>query len=202
MKPLLILLLTLVSTFGQYQKVDAPVNSSGRTLSFHIYHFDTSRHPAELHSRPTTISSAINRRSHLAGVALGAPINGDTFTLETQHGMLKVVTGNSNGANMGPQLVAQKSPQPGLDKLHYARRTFLLHNGDKRWAIGYAPSLSQSQLAHALAHISKTTKRGYSLAYQLNAGNSSGLWIRNDSYQPFYLKEFQAPTHVLSIRLK
>ncbi len=66
MKALLLFLLSVTMASAQYQKLDAPVNDEGRTLSFHLYHFDAQKNPEKLHTKPKTISSAVHQRSHLA----------------------------------------------------------------------------------------------------------------------------------------
>jgi hypothetical protein len=202
MKALLLFLLSVTMASAQYQKLDAPVNAGGRTLSFHLYHFDARKNPAQLHAKPKNISSAVHQRSHLAGVALGTSTPEQAFSLSSQHGMLKVTAKKNAGSSIGPCLFSQKGNLAKLDDKHHARRTFLLHNGANLWAIGYAPSISQQQLAKALEHICKAGNIRYTSAYQLNAGNSSGLWVRNGSYHPFYLKELKSPSCVLSVRLR
>ena len=202
MKALLFFLLSITIASAQYQKLDAPVNNDGCSLSFHLYHFDAHKNPAQLHSKPKRIESAIHTRSHLAGVALGTPSPEQTFTLITQQGILKVTAGKNAGSAIGPCLLSQTGNPAGLDGKHHARRTFLLHNGANLWAIGYAPSISQQQLAKALQHISRKGNIRYTTAYQLNAGNSSGLWVSKGNYHPFYLKELQSPACVLSVRLR
>ncbi|MFT5882604.1 MAG: hypothetical protein ACI9FG_001110 [Crocinitomicaceae bacterium] len=202
MKALLLFLLSVTMASAQYQKLDAPVNANGRTLSFHLYHFNTQKNPAQLHAKPKDISSAVHKRSHLAAVALGSAKLEQKFTLTIQHGMLKVTAGKKAGSAIGPCLFSKNEKLAKLDDKHHSRRTFLLHNGANLWAIGYAPSISQQQLAKALGHICKNGNIRYTTAYQLNAGNSSGLWISNKSYHPFYLKELKPPSSVLSVRLR
>jgi len=202
MKTLLLFLLSVTMVSAQYQKLDAPVNAKGRTLSFHLFHFDTQKNPTQLHAKPKDISSAVHQRSHLAGVALGSSTPGQTFTLTTKQGILKVTAGKKAGSAIGPCLLSEKGASLKLDDKHHARRTFLLHNGANLWAVGYAPSISQQQLAKALQYINKEGNIRYTSAYQLNAGNSSGLWISNNSYHPFYLKELKSPPSVLSVRLR
>ena len=109
MKALLLLLLLLNITIAsaQYQKLDAPVNDDGRSLSFHLYHFDARKNPAQLHSNPKHIESAVHPRSHLAGVALGKPSPNQTFTLSSQQGILKVTAGNKAGSSVGPCLFSK-----------------------------------------------------------------------------------------------
>ena len=202
MKALLLFLLSISIASAQHQKLDAPVNADGRTLSFHLFHFDARKNPAQLHAKPKDIASAVQASSHLAGVALGSPSPEQPFTLTSQQGILKVTSGKKAGTLIGPRLFSHNGDSVKLDSKRHARRTFLLHNGANLWAIGYAPSISQQQLANALQHISKNGNIRYTTAYQLNSGNSSGLWIRNGNYHPFYLKELQAPTNVLSVRLR
>lgn len=202
MKALLLLLLNITIASAQYQKLDAPVNDDGRSLSFHLYHFDARKNPAQLHSKPKRIESAVHPRSHLAGVALGKPSPDQTFTLSSQQGILNVSAGKKAGSSVGPCLLSKTGTPLKLDSKHYARRTFILHNGGNLWAIGYAPSISQQQLAKALRHISKHGNIRYTTAYQLNAGSSSGLWVSKGNYHPFYLKELKSPPSVLSVRLR
>jgi choline dehydrogenase-like flavoprotein len=196
-----IFLITSVFALAQYQKLDAPINANGRTLSFHIFHFDGSKSKLELHPKPTALEKPLNRQVHLAAVALGAVPSSQAFSLHIKNGVLQITKAtHGNAIKIGPQLLRPGSPQPVLDKKNYARRTFLLHDGGKRWAIGYAPQLSQMQLATAIAYISANGPVRYRSAYQLNAGNHSSLWVKNDEYHPFYLKELKQPLAALSIR--
>lgn len=200
MKALLLFLLSISIASAQYQKVDAPVNAEGRTLSFHIFHFDSKRHSTQLHGQPKNLSSALGSDNFLAGIGLGSAEKG--YTLKADRGVIKVTKASKskNSQPVGPLLVSNSSQQSQLNTQSHARRTFLLHDDGNRWAIGYAPSLSEQQLAHALAHLCKHGTVRYFTAYQLNAGNKSSLWIRNGSYHPFYLKELTAPSAVLSVK--
>lgn len=194
-----ILLVTTVGALAQYQKMDAPVNADGRTLSFHIFHFDSTKNKIQVHLKPPTLSKPLNPQLHLAAVALGAGTNAQAFTLETNKGALKISKSNSS-VKIGPQLLRGQSPLPLLDTHKYARRNFLLHDGANHWALGYSPSMSQSQLAIALSHISVNGPIRYTSAYQLNAGSHSSLWVNRGSYHPLYLKELQPPFAVLSVK--
>lgn len=200
---LTLLICSAAFALAQYQKLDAPVNSEGRMLSFHIYHFDSSKNKLQLHPNPSSLEQALNHQEHLAAISLGASPTTQSITLEVHNGALKITPSqkaSKSSISIGPQLMQPQAPQPALNNSKYARRTFLLHDGNKRWAIGYAPSLSQAQLAIALAHISAHGPIQYTSAYQLNAGGHSSIWIRNENYHPFYLKELQRPHAALSIR--
>lgn len=202
-RSLAILICTAVFALAQYQKLDAPVNGEGRTHSFHVFHFDSSKTQLQLHKQPAALEKPLKHDVHLAAVALGSAPTPQTFNLEIANGVLKIskaTTNNVSSIKIGPQLLRPEHPQPLLDKKHHARRTFLLHDGAKRWAIGYSPSLSQMQLATALAHISANGPVHYKAAYQLNAGSHSSLWVRNEEYHPFYLKELKQPLAVLSVK--
>jgi len=202
MKSLLLFLLSITIASAQHQKLDAPLNESGRTLTFHLYHFDTLKNPVHLHTKPKDVTSVVRSSSHLVAVTLGTPPPKLAFNLAAKHGILKINTGNKTGFAIGPRLFSTKQQSPQLDAKNHARRTFLLHNGANLWAIGYAPSISQKQLAKALQHISKNGSIRYTSAYQINAGNSSGLWVSKGNYHPFYLKELQSPACVLSVRIR
>lgn len=202
MKALFLFLLSFTIASAQYQKVDAPVNADGRTLSFHVFHFDSKRHTTQLHSQPKNLSSALGNDNFLAGIGLGSASLKNGYTLKIGQGVIKVIKakGSTNSQSIGPLLVANSSQKSDLNTQKYARRTFLLHDDGNRWAIGYAPSLSEQQLAHALAHLCKNGTVRYFTAYQLSAGYKSGLWVRNGNYHPFYLKELTAPSAVLSVK--
>lgn len=198
-----IFLITSMLTLAQYQKLDAPVNKEGRMLSFHLFHIEESKNKLQLHTKPSTLAQPLNQQTHLAAVAIGATPQGQAFSLEIHNGLLsisKAKNSQKGSIPIGPRLFSQQTPQPSLNNAQYARRTFLLHDGNKRWAIGYAPSISQAQLANALIHISTTGQVHYTSAYQLNAGAHSSLWIKNGNYHPLYLKELQQPIATLSVR--
>lgn len=80
----------------------------------------------------------------------------------------------------GPFLVIDKQVPAGLDDRRVARRTFVLTDGDDRWAIGYAPPTTLRQLAHALA--ASTTFKDFDVASALNlgGGSASALWIERE----------------------
>lgn len=198
-----IFLITSLLALAQYQKIDAPVNAQGRSLSFHVFHFEESKNKLQLHNKPSTLAQPLNRQTHLAAVAIGSTPQGQAFSLETRNGLLNISKAKNpqkGSIPIGPLFFSPESPQPSLDNAHYARRTFLLHDGNQRWAIGYAPSISQAQLGIALLHISATGPVRYTSAYQLNAGAHSSLWIQNGSYHPLYLKELQQPIATLSVK--
>lgn len=101
----------------------------------------------------------------------------------------------------GPFLVENGRTVAGLDAANYSRRSFILTDGGHRWAIGYCPSTSLSQLAATLADPKSFPNFNVATALHLDGGSSSGLWIRTD-HQPFYLREIKPVRNFLGIITK
>jgi len=98
----------------------------------------------------------------------------------------------------GPFLVESGKARPGLDSRRVARRTFVLSDGDYRWAIGYAPATTLQKLALALAD-SKTFKAfNVAAALNLEGASHSGIWINREHGQ-LYLKELRGARNFLGL---
>lgn len=98
----------------------------------------------------------------------------------------------------GPFLVENGKPVDGLSDRNYARRTFILTDGNNRWAIGYSPATTLQHLAKALAEPKTFPNFNVSAALNLDGGSSSGLWVKRD-HHPFYLKEIKSVRNFLGL---
>ncbi|MFC5051353.1 hypothetical protein ACFPK9_12110 [Rubritalea spongiae] len=201
-RSLALLFFTTLYSFAQYQKLDAPINAEGRTLSFHVFHLNDTKNTLKVHTSPATLDQPLDPQKHLAAVALGSISSSQSFSLSINNGTPRISqkSAASPAIRIGPQLLKSSKPIAQLDNDKRARRTFILHDGGNQWAIGYAPSISLKQLAIALAHVSKNGPIPYTVAYQLNDGSHSSIWIRNEDYHPLYLKELQKPRAALSVQ--
>lgn len=98
----------------------------------------------------------------------------------------------------GPFLVENSQTVDGLSDRHYSRRTFILTDGDNRWAIGYCPATTLHRLSLALADPKTFPNFNVATALNLDGGSSSALWIKRD-HHPFYLKEIKNVRNFLGL---
>jgi uncharacterized protein YigE (DUF2233 family) len=101
----------------------------------------------------------------------------------------------------GPFLVEDGKKVAGLSSRRFARRSFILTDGDNRWAIGYCPSTSLDQLAAALADPKSFANFNVTTALNLDGGSSSALWVKT-AHHPFYLREIKPVRNFLGIIAK
>lgn len=98
----------------------------------------------------------------------------------------------------GPFLVENSRTVSGLSDRKFARRTFILTDGENRWAIGYSPATTLHRLSKALANPKTFPNFNVTAALNLDGGSSSGLWIKRD-HHPFYLKEIKNVRNFLGL---
>ncbi len=90
----------------------------------------------------------------------------------------------------GPFLVEDGKVVADLDAKRIARRTFVLTDGDNRWAIGVAPATTLQQLALALADPKTFKEFDITTSLCLDGASSSGIWVTGE-HGPLYLKEIR-----------
>lgn len=175
--------------YCQHRQVDAPINSDGRTLTFHLFHWSNNTSKASpLNLKATDIANAASK--HHSSAAVSIKPTSDDQTLPKLLSQLPLIIHNK-------QINTALTPDTG-----HSRRTYLLTDKKSHWAIGYAPSVSRSQLASALLYICKESRQQYTHAYLLNSGSTAAFWVRNGSYNAFHLKGVQSPQTILSIHKK
>lgn len=190
---LVIYLALLTGLPAQYQKVDAPINRDKNIYAFHLYHFNSSTSQLTLHEKKQDLGSAMEAHKHRAGISVSAE------NAQKLLHLLRANPTNSASPHIGPLLLKNGQTEPELKPSVYTRRTFLLHNGKNLWAVGYSPVMNQKQLAYALRKICQSCPASYIHAYQINEGSPAALWVSNNTYHPFYLKELSPATIVLGI---
>ena len=99
----------------------------------------------------------------------------------------------------GPFLVENGTAVEGLEAKKFARRTIVMTDGGNRWAIAYVPGATLSGLATALATPGAFPHFPLKTALNLDGGGSSGLWIRRQNDQLFYLREISKVRNFLVI---
>jgi hypothetical protein len=90
-------------------------------------------------------------------------------------------SGVTDAIQAGPRLVDSSRPLPGLDTSKSRARTFIASNGDSLWAIGTTSPCSLGALAQALVTPGALPGLKPMRALNLDGGNSTALWLRNQS---------------------
>lgn len=99
----------------------------------------------------------------------------------------------------GPFLVDQGAAVSGLEARKFARRTVVLTDGGSQWAIAYVPSATLDGLAKALVKPGAFPHFVLRMVLNLDGGGSSGLWIRRENQQSFYLREISRVRNFLVV---
>ena len=141
------------------------------------------------------------------GRAVGSPLNtGAVLWVENGKAGMSPAPSYDFKANhpsqllqAGPLLIVEGAAVEGLDASRYHRRSLILTDGADLWAIAYVPGATLEGLAKTL------TKPGAFPAFRpktvlaLDGGSSSGLWLRRESGQQFYLREISKIRNCLVI---
>jgi hypothetical protein len=99
----------------------------------------------------------------------------------------------------GPFLIENGAPVGGLETAKFSRRTIILTDGGKLWALAYVPSATLDGLAHALAKPGAFPSFSPKVVLNLDGGASSGLWIKRENGQQFYLREISKVRNFLIV---
>lgn len=100
---------------------------------------------------------------------------------------------------VGPFLIQDGAVTEGLQASRYHRRTLILTDGADLWAIAYVPGATLDGLAKALAKPGAFPAFRPKIALNLDGGSSSGMWIRRENGQQFYLREISRVRNCLVI---
>jgi hypothetical protein len=99
----------------------------------------------------------------------------------------------------GPFLIANGAAKEGLQASTFHRRTVVLTDGADLWAIAYVPGATLEGLARALAKPGAFPAFRPKTVLNLDGGSSSGLWLRRENGQQFYLREISKIRNCLVI---
>ncbi|MCW1913784.1 phosphodiester glycosidase family protein [Luteolibacter sp. GHJ8] len=99
----------------------------------------------------------------------------------------------------GPFLIENGAAVKGLEAKRFARRTIVMTDGGKQWAIAYVPGATLAGLANVLAMPGAFPHFPLKTVLNLDGGGSSGLWIRKENDQLFYLREISKVRNFLVI---
>jgi hypothetical protein len=99
----------------------------------------------------------------------------------------------------GPFLLADGAVAAGLDASRYHRRTLVLTDGAELWAIAYVPAATLDGLARALAKPGAFPAFRPKTVLNLAGGSASGLWLRRENGQQFYLREISKVRNFLVV---
>jgi uncharacterized protein YigE (DUF2233 family) len=105
----------------------------------------------------------------------------------------------TNLLQAGPFLIEQAKPVSGLNDKKFARRTVVMTDGGTQWAIAYVPSATLDGLARALAVPGAFPHFQPKTVLNLDGGGSSGLWIKRENGQSFYLHEISKVRNFLVV---
>ncbi len=99
----------------------------------------------------------------------------------------------------GPFLIENGQAAAGLDASRFTRRTLVLTDGGKLWALAYVPGATLDGLARALAQPDACPFFQPRTALNLDGGSASGLWIKRQNGQAFYLREISKVRNFLVV---
>jgi uncharacterized protein YigE (DUF2233 family) len=105
----------------------------------------------------------------------------------------------TNLLQAGPFLLEKGAPVTDLDSKKFARRTIVMNDGGTRWGIAYVPGATLDGLAKALAQPGAFPHFPLRTVLNLDGGGSSGLWIRKENGQLFYLHEISKVRNFLVV---
>ncbi len=100
----------------------------------------------------------------------------------------------------GPFLVDQGTTVKGLSPENSRRRTFILHDGGKWFALGLSDALTLAELGILLARPDFSPSRRIHRALNLDGGTSSGLYYeRGRAGQPFLVEPYKTVRNFVGI---
>jgi uncharacterized protein YigE (DUF2233 family) len=105
----------------------------------------------------------------------------------------------TNLLQAGPFLLEKGRVVTGLDAKKFARRTIVMTDGGNQWAIAYVPGATLDSLARALAAPGAFPHFQPKTVLNLDGGASSGIWIRREHGQSFYLREISRVRNFLVV---
>ncbi|MEM9018422.1 MAG: phosphodiester glycosidase family protein [Verrucomicrobiota bacterium] len=100
----------------------------------------------------------------------------------------------------GPFLVDQGVTVRGLSPENARRRTFVLHDGKKGFALGISDSFTLAELGVILALPEFSPSRKIHRALNLDGGTSSGFFFeRGETREPFHIEPFKTVRNFVGI---
>ncbi len=100
----------------------------------------------------------------------------------------------------GPFLVDQGVTVKGLSPENSRRRTFVLHDGGKWFALGLSDPFTLAELGQVLAQREISPKRTVHRALNLDGGTSSGLFLdRGERVEPIHVEPFKTVRNFIGI---
>lgn len=99
----------------------------------------------------------------------------------------------------GPVLIDAGAASSGLDASRYSRRTIVLTDGGKLWALGFVPGATLDGLAKALSKPGAFPPFQPKFVLNLGGGSASGLWIKRPEGHSFYLREISKVRNFLVV---
>lgn len=100
----------------------------------------------------------------------------------------------------GPFLVDQGKTVKGLSPENSRRRTFVLHDGDRWFALGMSDAFTLAELGEVLARADFSPSRPIHRALNLDGGTSSGLYLnRGAAGEPLHVEPFKTVRNYLAI---
>lgn len=100
----------------------------------------------------------------------------------------------------GPFLVDQGKTVRGLSPENSRRRTFVLHDGDRWFALGMSDAFTLAELGEVLARADFSPSRPIHRALNLDGGTSSGLYLnRGTAGEPLHVEPFKTVRNYLAI---
>jgi uncharacterized protein YigE (DUF2233 family) len=100
----------------------------------------------------------------------------------------------------GPFLVDQGVTVRGLSPENSRRRTFVLHDGDRWFALGMSDAFTLAELGEVLARADFSPVRPIHRALNLDGGTSSGLYLnRGTAGEPLHVEPFKTVRNFLAI---
>mgnify|MGYP000138533222 CR=1 FL=1 len=176
------------SGLAMHENKPLPINDSGRQMTITFFHFSKTSDAVVL---PLNENLGLTlAKGYAAGVSLS---NSAGLTLKSG-----VITINDKA----DYILKDSKMHPSMHIRNHAngKHTFLLSNGKGKYAIGYAPFMSITELNHALENYIKSAKQAYVHAIILANGNQCAFYKSNKGYHPFYLKELNSPAKVLAVK--
>jgi len=100
----------------------------------------------------------------------------------------------------GPFLVDRGATVRGLSEENSRRRSFVLHDGGKWFALGLSDAFTLAELGVILAQPEFSPERSVHRALNLDGGTSSGFYVeRGDRVEPIHVEPFKTVRNFLGI---
>jgi len=219
-----IFLILATSCLAQLEQPLVPINSANRKVTLSIYNFSDQKTKVNISQNEGQLGATLQTNRKLGGVSIGITdrygkltgqsiLNGKNIggattntgaKLTIANGKIAILPANQVSTNKiqiaaAPYLLQASKTPAKLDGIRHARRTFILTDNKGNWAIGYAPNMTEAQLAFALKQYTAKSAKKFNTALQLSSGNQCGFWAAMQGYHPYYLKEINKPQMLLSV---